>query len=114
MIGYAFFVGFRALAHDIKTFLLYFLLLPINAVCLRQMLTLAKKARTAAQGDSSMEAQTVMTDRKHRKGDILFKKGDPASEMLLTATGRFLVSQGNRSRASAGTSDGRARFPFAR
>jgi hypothetical protein len=77
------------------------------------MLTLVKKARTATQGDSTMEAQTVMTDRKHRKGDILFEKDDPASEMLFTATGKFLVSQGNRSRASAGTSDGRARFPFA-
>jgi hypothetical protein len=54
-IGCAFFVCFSALAGDIKTFLLYLLLLPINAFHLRQMLNLVKKARTATQGDTSME-----------------------------------------------------------
>jgi hypothetical protein len=39
--------GFGALAGDVKTFLLYFLLLPINAFRLRQMLNLVKKARSA-------------------------------------------------------------------
>ena len=48
MFGCAFFAGFGALAGDIKTFLLYFLLLPINAIRLRQMLNLVKKARNAA------------------------------------------------------------------
>jgi len=28
-----------------------------------------------------------MTERKYRKGDILFKKDDVAQEMLLTVTG---------------------------
>src|SRR4030088_2208138 len=37
MVGCAFFVGFGALAGDVKTFLLYLLLLPINAYRLRQM-----------------------------------------------------------------------------
>ena len=50
MAGCAFFVGFGALAGDVKTFLLYLLLLPINAVRLRQMLTLVKKARTGHAG----------------------------------------------------------------
>jgi CRP-like cAMP-binding protein len=34
-----------------------------------------------------------MTERKFRKGDILFKKGDTANEMLLTVTGKFLVTE---------------------
>ena len=55
MVGCAFFVGFGALAGDVKTFLLYLLLLPINAYRLRQMLNLIKKARGATQGDTSME-----------------------------------------------------------
>jgi hypothetical protein len=55
MIGCAFFAGFGVLAGDIKTFLLYFLLLPINAFRLRQMLNLVRKARDATQGDTSME-----------------------------------------------------------
>src|ERR1700737_2554969 len=49
MVGCAFFVGFGALAGDVKTFLLYLLLLPINALRLRQMLNLVKKARSATQ-----------------------------------------------------------------
>jgi hypothetical protein len=109
MIGCAFFVGFGALAGDVKTFLLYLLLLPINAFRLRQMLNLVKKARSATQGDTSMEwLKPFMTERKYRKGDIVCKKDDPADEMFLTVTGHR-----NRGRASAGTPDGRTRLPVA-
>src|SRR5438445_5283834 len=34
-----------------------------------------------------------MTERKYRKGDILFRKDEPADEMLLTVTGKFLVKE---------------------
>src|ERR1700675_3500964 len=85
MIGCAFFVGFGALAGDVKTFLLYLLLLPINAFRLRQMLNLIKKARNATQGDTSMEwLKPFMTERKYRKGDIVCKKDDPPEEMFWT------------------------------
>src|SRR6202049_3274083 len=96
MIGCAFFVGFGALAGDVKTFLLYLLLLPINAYRLRQMLVLVKKARRATQGDTSMEwLKPFMTERKYRKGESLMKKAGPATEMLLTVTGRFRVIEIN-------------------
>src|SRR6202522_2857858 len=96
MFGCAFFVGFGALAGDVKTFLLYLLLLPINAIRLRQMLNLVKKARGATQGDTSMEwLKPFMTERKYRKGDVLFKKDDTADEMFLTITGNFLVKEIN-------------------
>ena len=92
MIGCAFFVGFGALAGDIKTLLLYLLLLPINALRLRQMLNLVKKARTATKGDMSMEwLKPFMSERKYRRGDILFRKDDRANEMFLTVTGKFRV-----------------------
>jgi ABC-type multidrug transport system fused ATPase/permease subunit len=94
MIGCAFFVGFGALAGNVATFLLYLLLLPINAFRLRQMLNLVKKARSATQGDTSMEwLKPFMTERKYRKGDIVCKKDDPADEMFLTVTGNFLVTE---------------------
>jgi hypothetical protein len=94
MIGCAFFVGFGALAGNVATFLLYLLLLPINAYRLRQMLNLVKKARSATQGDTSMEwLKPFMTERKYRKGDVLFKKDDAADEMFLTVTGKFLVTE---------------------
>ncbi|MDB5639868.1 MAG: cyclic nucleotide-binding protein [Bradyrhizobium sp.] len=94
MIGCAFFAGFGALTGTVTTFLLYLLLVPINAFRLRQMLVLIKKARSATQGDTSMEwLKPFMTERKYRKGDVLFKKDDAANEMLLTVTGKFLVKE---------------------
>jgi len=73
---------------------LYLLMVPINAYRLRQMLVLVKKARSATQGDMSMEwLKPFMTERKYRKGSILFKKDDAANEMLLTVTGKFLVKE---------------------
>jgi Cyclic nucleotide-binding domain len=94
MIGCAFFAGFGALAGNVTTFLLYLLMVPINAYRLRQMLTLVKKARGATQGDTSMEwLKPFMSERKYRKGDVLFKKDDAANEMFLTVTGKFLVKE---------------------
>jgi len=94
MVGCACFAAFGVLAHDIKTFLLYLLLLPINGVRLHQMLTLVRKARAATAGDMSMEwLKPFMTTRKYRKGEVLFKKDDPAQDMLLTVTGQFLVKE---------------------
>src|SRR6201997_5929982 len=92
MIGCLFFAIFGALTGAITTFLMYLLLVPINAWRLRQMLALVKKARSATQGDTSLEwLRPFMTQRGYRKGDILMKKGDPADEMLLTVTGKFRV-----------------------
>ena len=96
MIGCAFFAIFGALTGAVTVFLLYLLMIPINAYRLRQMLALVKKARTATQGDMSMEwLKPFMTDRKYRKGDTLMKKGDAANEMLLTVTGKFRVIEIN-------------------
>src|SRR5437868_13470428 len=79
MIGCAFFAVFGALTGAITTFLLYLLMVPINAYRLRQMLALVKKARSATQGDTSMEwLKPFMTERKYRKGDVLVKKVDTA------------------------------------
>src|SRR6266480_5991255 len=94
MIGCAFFAAFGALTGAVTTFLLYLLMVPINAYRLRQMLALVKKARSATQGDTSLEwLKPFMTERKYRKGDVLFRKGDKADEMLLTVTGKFLVTE---------------------
>jgi Cyclic nucleotide-binding domain len=94
MISNVFFIAFGALATDIKTFLVCLLLLPINAIRLRQMLNLVKKARNAVQGETSMEwLKPFMTQRKYRQGDVLCKKGDAANEMFLTVSGKFLVTE---------------------
>jgi uncharacterized membrane protein len=94
MISNVFFMAFGALAGDIRTFLVFLLLLPINAIRLRQMLNLVKKARNAVRGETSMEwLKPFMTQRKYRQGDVLCKKGDAANEMFLTVSGKFLVTE---------------------
>jgi CRP-like cAMP-binding protein len=94
MAGCTFFATSGALSGNVATFLLYLLLLPINAVRLRQLLKLVKKARDATQGDMSMEwLKPFMTERRYRRGDRLYRKGDKAAEMSLTVTGKFLVKE---------------------
>ena len=94
MVGCSFFATAGALSGNVANFLLYLLLLPINAVRLRQMLKLVKKARNATQGDMSMEwLKPFMTERRYRRGDRLYRKGDAAAEMSLTVTGKFLVKE---------------------
>jgi hypothetical protein len=88
------FIGYGVLANSVTTFLLYLLLLPINIFRLRQMLKLVKKARIATQGDLSMDwLRPFMARRRYREGDVVFRKGDPASEMFITVTGKFLVTE---------------------
>jgi cyclic nucleotide-binding protein len=94
MISNVFFMAFGVLAGDVRIFLLYLLLLPINAIRLRQMLNLVKKARNAVRGETSMEwLKPFMTQRKYRQGEVLCKKGDAANEMFLTVSGKFLVTE---------------------
>jgi CRP-like cAMP-binding protein len=92
IVSIVFFIAYGALAGSIATFLLYLLSLPINVFRLRQMLKLIDRAKVSAQGDLSMEwLKPFMSARKYRKDDVLFRKGDPAKEMLYTVTGKFLV-----------------------
>jgi hypothetical protein len=88
------FVSYGVLAGAISTFLMYFMLLPINSVRLYQIVKLVKKARVAVRGDLQIEwLKPFMASRSYKKGDLLFHKGDDAHEMYLTVAGRFLVSE---------------------
>src|SRR5436190_3611692 len=78
------------------TVFLQAVLLPVNGYRLYQMMQLVKKVRAAAATDLTMDwLQPFMTKRRYRKGDVLFRKGDPADEMFLAAKGRYLVSELN-------------------
>jgi Cyclic nucleotide-binding domain len=89
-----FFMAYGLLGGAISTFLMYFLLLPINVIRLYQINKLIKKARVAAQGDLSMDwLKPFMDARAYKKGEVIFRKGQLADEMLLIVTGKFLVSE---------------------
>jgi hypothetical protein len=94
IVSALFFMAYGALAGAVSTFLMYLLLLPINGLRLVQLRNLVKKARVAAQGDLSMDwLKPFMNRRNYRRGDVLFRKGQPANEMYLTVTGKFLVKE---------------------
>ena len=85
-------LGSSILARSLPAILLYALLLPVHAFRLYQMLELIKKVRAAAGTDLSMNwLRPYMKKRKYRKGDMLFRKGDPANEMFLVGKGRYRV-----------------------
>ena len=89
-----FFMAYGVLAGVISTFLMYFMLLPINSFRLYQIVQLLKKARVAVKGDLSIDwLKPFMSARNYKKGDLLFRKGDVAKEMYLTVSGKFLVSE---------------------
>ena len=94
IISGVFFLAAAALAGSVPQFFLYLLALPINFIRLFQIRNLVKKARSSARGDLSLDwLRPFMTPRNYRKGDVLFRKGDAASEMFLTVTGKFLVTE---------------------
>jgi Cyclic nucleotide-binding domain len=94
IISDVFFLGYGILANSITAFILHCLLLPINSVRLYQMIKLVRRARVSAKGDLSTDwLKPFMIRRKYSKGDVLFRKGDPANDMFLTVTGRFLVTE---------------------
>ena len=96
MVGNVFFIASASLSGNVPTFLMNVLMLPINAIRIRQMLNLIKKSRSMEKGDTSMEwLKPFMTSRKYTQGQRLFKKGDEAKEMYITVTGRFLITEIN-------------------
>lgn len=66
--------------------------LPLNAYRLHQMIVLIRNVRESIRGNTSMDwLKPFMTGRHFKKGDILFAKGEPASEMFCTVSGRYLL-----------------------
>ena len=89
-------LGASILARSLPAILLYALLLPVHSIRLYQMLELIKKVRAAAGADLSMNwLRPYMKKRRHRAGDILFRKGDSATEMFLVGKGRYRVIELN-------------------
>jgi hypothetical protein len=94
IISAFFFMAYGALGGAVATFLMYFLLLPINIIRLFQIQKLVKKARVAVEGELSADwLKPFMERRLYRKRDVLFRKGQPADEMFLITTGMFLVTE---------------------
>lgn len=89
-----FLLSYGFLSNSYPSFIIYTLLLPINSVRLYQMVQLINRVKTAAAGDLSMDwLKPFMSKRKYNAGDVLFRKGDLANEMLYTVTGKYHLSK---------------------
>jgi CRP-like cAMP-binding protein len=70
------------------------ILLPLNGTRLYQMLGLIKRVKHASNSDLSMEwLKPFMTRRKTETGEVLFAKGDIASCMFFTISGRYRLKE---------------------
>jgi CRP-like cAMP-binding protein len=70
------------------------ILLPLNGFRLYQMLRLIKKVKQASNSDLSMEwLKPFMARRTVKAGQILFAKGDEASCMFYTLSGRYRLKE---------------------
>lgn len=74
--------------------LLHLTLLPVNIARLRQMKLLIDRVRHASRGDGSMEWLKPFMSKSHiAAGEVLFRKGDPATEMYYVLTGRLRLRE---------------------
>lgn len=72
------------------------ILLPLNTVRLYQMIRLIRQVKQASKSDLSMEwPKPFMTRRKVKAGEILFAKGDSATCMFYTLSGRYRLKELN-------------------
>lgn len=88
------FIAYGLLTPVYPQALLHGILLPLNAVRLREMLQLIVKVRTASQGDLNMDwLKPFMSKRSVKQGEVLFRKGDISSAMFYTVTGRYRLAE---------------------
>jgi CRP/FNR family cyclic AMP-dependent transcriptional regulator len=80
--------------HNYPSMVVSLILLPLNGTRLYQMMGLIKKVKTASKSDLSMEwLKPFMTRRKTKAGEILFAKGDTATCMFYTLSGRYRLKE---------------------
>ena len=82
--------------HNYPSLVVSLILIPLNSTRLYQMLGLIKKVKKASKSDLSMEwLKPFMTRRKTKTGEILFAKGDAATCMFYTLSGRYRLKEIN-------------------
>jgi CRP/FNR family transcriptional regulator, cyclic AMP receptor protein len=75
--------------------ILHLILLPLNSLRLRQMLQLTRQVRDTTHGDLNvMDWLRPFSSTRHvQVGEVLFRKGDVASDMFVVVSGRFRLAE---------------------
>jgi Cyclic nucleotide-binding domain len=85
-------IAYFTVTHAWLPLLLQVFALPLNGWRLYQMIVLIRNVREAIRGKLSLDwLKPFMAERHFRKGDLLFAKGEAASEMFYTMTGRYVL-----------------------
>ena len=88
------FIFYGATAGVYPVLILHAILLPLNSYRLRQMLRLVASIKNASLGEMQTEwLQPFMARRRHKIGDVLFRRGDVADEMYIPLSGRFRLAE---------------------
>jgi hypothetical protein len=88
------FIGYGYLGGMPPILILHMALLPLNLCRLRQSLHLVKNVRLSMAGDVSFEwMMPYMTNRSFAVGETIFRKGDPARELLLITEGTVRLTE---------------------
>src|SRR5436305_15184549 len=88
------FIAYGVLTPVYPQLLLHCVLLPLNAFRLQEMLRLLRKVRIASQSDLNMEwLKPFMSRRACKAAEVIFRKGDLASEMFYTVSGRYRLGE---------------------
>jgi CRP-like cAMP-binding protein len=92
------FIIYAFAAAQYPTLVLNAALLPLNILRMKQMMRLVRRARVSVGGDQAMDwLKPYMTNRRCRKNEVLFRKGDIADAMYYIASGQFrLIETGIR------------------
>lgn len=88
------FIAYGYLHPAYPVLLLHLLLLPLNYWRLRQMMSLVRETETANEGDLDMNwIRPFTTTRTMTPGDVLFRKGDPANEIIFIMSGSLRIPE---------------------
>lgn len=84
------FIIYGYLGHLYPVLILHVILLPLNALRLREMVRLSEKVRSATQADLNLDWLKPFTSvHRAKRGDVLFRKGGIADAMFFTVSGRY-------------------------
>jgi CRP-like cAMP-binding protein len=85
-------IAYFTVTHAWVPALLQIIALPLNGWRLYQMIMLIRNVREAIRDKPSLDwLKQFMSERRFRKGDLLFAKAETANEMFYILTGRYVL-----------------------
>jgi CRP/FNR family transcriptional regulator, cyclic AMP receptor protein len=88
------FIAYGYLHPAYPVLLLHLLLLPLNFWRLQQMLSLVRETKLAHDDDLDMNwIRPFTTTRAMVPGEVLFRKGDPANEIIFIMSGSLRIAE---------------------